>query len=285
MPTKKGICMIIVNLKGGLGNQMFQYAFGLSLAHKYDADLKFDLRLLQNQTLRKGIVLRNYDLDIFSIPATQATVEDFGGIGLGIENLYLQRLWLRMYGHIPGQSRVLRERHYSFDERNLNIGGNVYIDGYWQSEKYFKDIETLVRARFVVNVPLSAEADNLLHQIASEESVCVNVRRGDYVNHPLYRELDSEYYVRAVAELTTRIGSSYRLYVFSDDEEWCRENLRLGNGQEIVGDEFAGPKFSTKFSLMSACKHFIIPNSTFAWWAAWLAKNQNKVVIEPKDEK
>ncbi|MBA7531352.1 O-antigen biosynthesis glycosyltransferase WbnK [subsurface metagenome] len=274
--------MIVVNLKGGLGNQMFQYAFGLSLAHKYGSDLKLDLRLLRNKTLRKGIVLRNYDLDIFSIPATQATAEDFGGIGLGIENLYLQRLWLRIYGHIPGQSRVLRERRYSFDERNLNVGGNVYIDGYWQSEKYFKDIETLVRERFVVIVPLAPGADKLLRRITSEESVCVNIRRGDFVNHSLHKSLETEYYERAVVELTKRIGSSYRLFVFSDDEEWCRENLRLGTGQEIVGNEFAGPKFSTKFSLMSACKHFIIPNSTFAWWAAWLAKNENKVVIGPK---
>jgi len=274
--------MVVVNLKGGLGNQMFQYAFGFALAQKYGMPLKFDLRHLRDQTPRKNVVLRNYDLDVFSIQATQATAKDLRGVGLEFDNLRLQRIWRRIYGLLPGQSRVLREKQFSFDERRLCVGGNVYIDGYWQSEKYFKDVAMLVREKFIVTTPISDRSNRLVGQITSDESVCVNVRRGDFVNHPLHPACEREYFERAVVELTKRIGSAFRLFVFSDDLEWCRDNLRLGRRQEFVGHEFAGPKYSTYFSLMSTCKHFIIPNSSFAWWAAWLAKNENKVVIGPR---
>jgi hypothetical protein len=274
--------VIVVNLKGGLGNQMFQYAFGLALACKYDVPLKFDLRFLRDQTPRKNLVLRNYDLDIFSIPPLQAIPDDLPGVGLGFESLVLQRLWLRFCGCLPAQSRVLVERRFSFDKNNLEAGRNAYVDGYWQSEKYFKNVETLLRDRFVVKVSHSVEAQQLLQRIAGEKSVCVNVRRGDLVNDPRLGTLDVEYFERAVRELTNRLGSGFKCYVFSDDMDWCRRNLRFAQPLEFVGHEFSGPKFSSYFSLMAACKHFIIPNSTFAWWAAWLADNQNKIVIGPR---
>ena len=273
--------MIVVNLKGGLGNQMFQYAFGLALAQKYGASVKFDLRTLRDRTPRSGSVARDYDLDVFSILPIQATPDDLFGVGLGFPDVRFQRVLSRLYGCVPGQSRILQERDISFDPRRLSIGGNAYIDGYWQSEKYFKDIEPLVRERFVVTAPISSEAAALGEQISRQESVCVNVRRGDFVNHPLHPACDREYFERAVAELTRRIGDAFPVFIFSDDVDWCRENLRLAKNQHIVGHEFAGLKFATYFYLMSACKHFIIPNSSFAWWAAWIAKNESKVVIGP----
>jgi len=274
--------VIVVNLKGGLGNQMFQYAFGLALAQKHGVPLKFDLRFLRDPTPRKNLIRRNYDLDIFSIPALQATAEDLDGVGLGLGNLVLQRWWLRIYASIPGQSRVLLERRFSFDENNLRVGPDAYLDGYWQSEKYFKTVEELVREQFTIKGAHTDEAGKLMRRIAGEQSVCVNVRRGDLVNDRRLGGLDAEYFRQAVQELANRIGSDFNCYIFSDDIEWCRQNLRFTQVRHFVGHEFAGPKFSTYLSLMRACKHFIIPNSTFAWWAAWLAENEQKIVIGPK---
>ena len=214
-------------------------------------------------------------------PLTQATADDLRCVGLGLGDVRLQWVWLRLYNLIPKQSRVLLQKSFAFDARDLEVGGHVYVDGYWQSERYFKGIDSLVRQHLVVTTPLSVQSRELLDQIAAEETVCLNVRRADFVNHPLHRSLDAEYFARAIEEMRGRLGRAFRLLVFSDDIEWCRENLRLGVTPEFVGHEFAGAKFSTYFSLMSACKHFIIPNSSFAWWAAWLATNPDKVVIGP----
>jgi len=274
--------MIIVSLKGGLGNQMFQYALGLALSVKHSVPLKLDLRYLNDRTPRRNFVYRDYDLDIFGIPACQATAEDLRRFGLGMSNLTLRESWLRVRALLPIQRRVYQERIISYDERVMALGGDAYLSGYWQTEKYFSSIAPIVRERFTVSSPYSQEVEDLRQTISSQMSICVNVRRTDFVNHPTYQTTDVSYFNRAVKEMNRRIGSDCRVFIFSDDVEWCRSNLHLTTSQEVVDHRFAGPKFSHYFALMSACRHFIIPNSTFAWWAAWLSRSSGKIVIGPR---
>jgi len=274
--------MIVVNLKGGLGNQMFQYALGLTLSHKTGSELKLDLRYLQDRTPRKNFVFRDYDLDIFAISPKQASKQELKRFALNVDNTKLREMWLRLRSRIPTKASVVQEKRFSFDSDILLATGDVYLNGYWQSERYFSESAALVRQHFVVSTPLKPNADKLLQRISSEESVCLNVRRADFVGHSAHKALEVEYFKLAVGEMERRIGQRLMLFVFSDDVEWCRNNLQLSHNQEVVDHRYAGPKFCNYFLLMSTCKHFIIPNSTFAWWAAWLAKNPKKVVIGPK---
>jgi hypothetical protein len=275
--------MIVLNLKGGLGNQMFQYALGLALSTKLSVPLKLDLRDLKDRTPRgRNFVFRTYDLDIFGIAPNQPTVEELWRFGMGMRDRRLRELWLRALRFLPLGFSVYAERTFAYDEHVLNLGPSVYLDGYWQTEKYFSNIACAIRELFTVSTPRSPEIANLHEVISSGQTVCLNVRRGDFVNHPLHQTTDPTYFERAVHEMKSRLDSDFRVFIFSDDVDWCRQNLHLAADQTIVEHRFAGERFSQYLSLMSHCKHFIIPNSSFAWWAAWLSNNPRKVVIAPR---
>lgn len=269
--------MIVVNLKGGLGNQMFQYALGRTLAIKNNTQIKMDLTFLRNQPRTKDDTFREYDLGIFHIIEEFATHDDRDLFGLN-------SVWGKFYSKFF-KTGTCREKHFHFDPDVLRLGENVYLDGYWQSYKYFKNIESDIRQEFTFKNQLDERNQALAEEIQSNNSVCLNVRRADFVNIPSRNKVhgvcDMIYFNQAINYLASKI-SNFTIYVFSDDIPWCRQNIQTNYPTKIVDHEYAGDKFQYYLRHMSLCKHFIIPNSTFAWWAAWLSNNPEKIVIAPK---
>jgi hypothetical protein len=271
--------MIIVKLAGGLGNQMFQYAFGRCLAHRQGFELKFDRSEFNiEQAGKKGHVFREYDLGILNIQENFATKEEVFKLGKRFENDLLDRACNRIFGR---KKSYLLEPHFHFSPTAYNAPDNVYLVGYWQTEKYFKAIEPLIRTEFTFKEEMSEKAKEMLGRINNSNSICLNVRRGDFVTNNFHGSHGAAYFGEADAVIKQKIAD-YTYYVFSDEIEWCEENLKFDNPTVFVSHEFAGKKFQDYIRLMAACKHFVIPNSSFAWWAVWLNQDKDKIVIAPK---
>ena len=278
--------MIVVRLRGGLGNQMFQYAAGRRLAESNHDHLVLDLtRLLDHAT--SADVARDYDLDIF---------EDIHANVTGLSKVVLRaravaapcramsRILTRSKAILGIQARVV-ESGLRFDPRVLQWKGSVYLDGYWQSAKYFSGIEAILRNEFSFRQALDPRVAELAASIARTNSVCLNVRRGDFVSHPessrVHGFVGAEYYAAGVDRISQHVERPH-FFIFSDDMDWARANLAPAAPHTFVGHEFGGHKFRDYLRLMSMCRHFLIPNSTFAWWAAWLSSNGDKTVVAPK---
>jgi hypothetical protein len=271
--------MIVVKLMGGLGNQMFQYAFGRHLEHRLGVQLKFDTSDFALTSGGPGFVPRKYDLDIFGIDVDVATPKEIARLRDRTGIAPLDRLLNRVLG--PKPSHVVELPVFHFVQERYEGSDDTYFDGYWQSEKYFADVEPEIRREFSVVEPLEPRSEELMREITASNSVCVNVRRGDFVVNDRHGWFGSDYFSQGEKMLANRM-TDHRFYVFSDDVEWCRENLRFDRPTVFVGHEFAGRKFQDYLRLMAACRHFIIPNSSFAWWAVWLNNSTDRVVVAPK---
>lgn len=277
--------MVIAKFQGGLGNQMFQYAAGLRLALKRRTSLKLDIGALMEAVPHENFVLRDYDLGIFEIPeqiASRIEVRKFirrtkpGTRSLleRIEDKFIHRAYFR-------------EQNGLFDPSVRELPRNSYLDGYFQNEKYFTDIEHTIRERFRFPVhlwKLPSRVDELKDRIVGGNSVCLNVRRGDYVTNPAsnywHGVCEEEYFFKAMDRLSEIVGDIH-YYVFSDDLAWCEQVFSKVPNLTIVSHDYKGARFGCYLWLMSQCKHFIIPNSSFAWWAAWLAENPGKIILKP----
>ena len=270
--------MVTVKLKGGMGNQMFQYAIGRALSLRYNVPLGLDLSFLLDTTPRLKFTFRNYDLDVFNINAeiVQSSKIPFvnrmvkGKIGQAFDIL---RRFLSFDKGV--------EKSFNFNSLIFNIGPNAYLDGYWQSPKYFESIEDIIRKDFTLKSELPINIRNLMEVIEKENSVCIHVRRGDYVGNKAHEVVGSEYYDKAIEKMRS-LTKIDKIYVFSDDIKWCEENMKFEYPVMFVGDEYAGQKAEGHLMLMKSCRNFIIPNSTFSWWGAWLGDSKDKIVIVPK---
>lgn len=270
--------MIIVKLMGGLGNQMFQYAFGKHLAVKYNTDLKLDISFLQNRNVSiKNHVYRNYDLDIFELAPQFALNEEVGKLTNYFNDPYLNFLARKIMGRTKAH---VFETDMSFMATAFNSPDNVFLEGYWQSEKYFKPILNSLKIDFTIKGDSPREVKILTEEILSKQAVCVNLRRGDFLVSSTHGVCSPEYYYKAEQKILS-IYPDATFFVFSDDIDWCIQNLKFSVPTTFVQHYYAGDKFEWYLHLMMQCKHFIIANSSFAWWAAYLAKNVDKTVIAP----
>jgi hypothetical protein len=277
--------MVVVQLLGGMGNQMFQYALGRSLSIRNHTSLKVDTSILLDHRPGVHAVNRNYDLDIFLAAPEHARPVDrwkYNWHGLGLAGKIAGRTHQLILGN-----PTFREKSFGFDPAVASLSGNIYLAGLWQSFRYFEDVAQVIRDDFRMKALAEGPAPEMLARIAGSRAVCLNVRRADYVTHASTAQalgfIGLDYYKDAVQLLRERF-EDLEFYVFSDEIEWCRENFEfLGSRVTYVGHEYAGPKFSWYLELMKACMYFIIPNSTFAWWAAWLGAAPGKVVIAPRN--
>jgi Glycosyl transferase family 11 len=276
--------VIIVKLIGGLGNQMFQYAAARRLASFHNTSLKLDVFFLQGK--QKGYKPRRYELHHLNITATIASsfeVAQLSGKGRSILQTgfvrFLQRMKLaKLYPN------VIAEPHYHFDPALLHAKDNAYLTGYWQSEKYFSDIQEIIRRDFTAKKPLEGKNLELAKKIWSPQSVSLHIRRGDYVSNPqtmkLHQACGMDYYQQCVDYLSRQIKAPH-FFIFSDDPMWVSKNLNLGVPFTFV--DHNPPKNGYEdLRLMSLCKHHIIANSSFSWWGAWLNQNPGKIVLAPK---
>lgn len=263
--------MIITRLIGGLGNQLFQYALGRRLAYRHGVPLKLDITGFETYTLHK------YSLHNFALEAAIASAQDLEPY----RSTPVRRILRRLNRFIPVQRRWwVVEPHIRFAREILDAGPNVYLNGYWQSEKYFADIAPLLRNEIRVTVPLEGRDAEVAHSINHGPSAAVHVRRGDYINNSTHGLCSTVYYEEAMRRVEEH-APDVRFFVFSDDARWAREAFGHLERATVVGHNGADKNYED-FRLMSLCRHHIIANSTFSWWAAWLSSHPEKMVVAPR---
>jgi hypothetical protein len=268
--------MIVTKINGGLGNQMFQYAAGRSLALRHQANLVLDISALKNSL--NGNTARVFELDKYSISARLANSKETSKFYFYSNPIFRRISFL----HRP--YKYIHENHFHFESRFLQLPNNVYLDGYWQSHLYFQEFSQSIRSELQPLTPPSPKNQALLDEIISCNSIALHIRRGDYVSNfkaAVYHGTCSlEYYQKAITEIIKRIESP-RFYIFSDDFEWTKANLKIAC-PTIYVDQNTNDQSFEDLRLMSHCKHQIIANSSFSWWGAWLNPNPEKIVIGPK---
>lgn len=263
--------MIIVNIVGGLGNQMFQYAYARMLAEK-GLEVKIDIRDFNEYTLHGGYFLDRYNITLKV--AAQDDLQPFFNPGI------ISRFLRKMGGKKP---EFKWERSLNYSRDFLTVNDHTYLKGYFQSENYFKHIREILITEFSIKEEVSAffkETESRIHDLGTTCSV--HIRRGDYVNDPTTNQVhgtcDLDYYQRAM-DLVRGKSDGLKFLMFSDDIPWVKEHI---SGPDILYVE--GPENNIPhedMALMSKCKHNIIANSSFSWWGGWLNQAPGKIVISP----
>ncbi len=275
--------MITVKLMGGLGNQMFQYAVARSLSKAHNTTMRLDLTYLLDRRPREDCVYRNYDLGIFNISENFTFPYMLTKLIGNLKNSRLTSFLTKFSMH---NKKIFSEKHFYYHNEITSLENNVYLSGHWQSPKYFSDIVDIIRQEFTFRKPIADISAELLKKILKKNSVCVNVRRADFINlknaNKNHGVLDMEYYNKAIGIIAKKVETPH-FFIFSDDVDWCTKNIKPDFTTTVVSHKHAGEKFKDYLQLMLSCKHFIIPNSTFGWWAAWLNTNKDKIVIAPKN--
>lgn len=270
--------MIVSQLYGGLGNQLFQYAMGRALAARRQTTLALDTSKFETYTLR------SYRLQHFAITARPLTARERRALHIPSERTGVVRRLISRVVRTPFMP-VVRERSFRFDACVLQAPAHCYLEGYWQSPKYFASIESVIRREFRLCEPLTDSDAAMKSRMARQASVSVHVRRGDYISNrttALYHGTCSPAYYLSAEDRLRRLLGELTLFVFSDDPAWCEANLRFKSRTFIVRQD--GPdRDYVDLELMSSCQHHIIANSTFGWWGAWLCPNPAKIVITPKN--
>lgn len=266
--------MIIVKLQGGLGNQLFQYATARALAEQHDSKVAFDLSSFQEVAARPDITPRRYELDAFGITPTQPSLID--GLARNAGPALFKKIGQKLRNITTYQERAL-----GYDPMiGQKTTANTYLVGYFQSERYFENIQEVLRHELTF---LSAPNYDLLPKVPN--LVSLHVRRGDYVTSPkssaLHGLCSLEYYQKAAAYLADRLGE-ITIAVFSDDQPWARAHLNLPHPVIFVEGHAAHESYRD-MQLMSQCSHHIVANSSFSWWGAWLNPSPDKLVVAPRN--
>lgn len=269
--------MIIVRLKGGLGNQLFQYALGRHLAEIHKSVLKIDISFFETYELH------TYSLWPFNIQENIASPDEVLTLParrIGI----VERAATRLLRRPPKlASTHIQEKYFHFDPEILNLPDGVYLDGYWQSEKYFADIFEILQKEYTVKTLPAGKDKELAGRILSCESVSLHIRRGSYLLPPynaFHGTCSLNYYLRCVEYLTQYVKHPH-FFIFSDEPPWAYDNLKFPYPTTYVDHNDADKDYE-ELRLMSLCKYQIIANSTFSWWGAWLNANPEKIVLVPE---
>jgi len=264
--------MIISQINGGLGNQMFQYATARTIAHLNKTLIKLDVSSFEKTKLR------SFDLLCFNADIKFATKQE-------IENLLPAHNFEKAFQYFSPLKRrsYYREKGFCFDEKVLGLGKNVYLKGYFQSEKYFLPASDVIKADFTFKNDIVKDLQEFSISLKNMNSVSVHIRRGDFSKDLPTKDyhgvLNLDYYKSAIELIKSKI-SHPTFYFFSDDINWVKENLSIP-GSTFVSGNITQSHFEDLY-LMSQCNHNIIANSSFSWWGAWLNNNPSKIVIAPE---
>jgi hypothetical protein len=266
--------MIIVRIIGGLGNQMFQYAAGRALAAKYKVPLKLDLRWM------RGYRHRDFLLDKFPISIETPSWNErlkFNWFPFRRRPFFFYTKLIHKFNHL-----LYMEPAFPYNPAFWNLGAERFLFGYFQSEKYFKEYDSLIRNDFKYQYDPSLYDKEVLETIQNPGSTAIQFRRGDYIKNEATNcsigVCSMDYYEQAVAYLKSKL-KEHKLLVFSDDIEWCRQNVKF---DQAVFVERRGGTPLDDMSVAIQCKNIILANSTFSWWCAWLNPNPKKIVIAPQ---
>ena len=267
--------MIIVRVTGGLGNQMFQYAMYKSLEKKGKL-VKLDSKSFYETKKEHN----GYELErIFDIKPNKPTKEDLEKFDENnISTLF--KIKRKLFGD---KKFVYDTKEYVFNKDVYKLK-NSYLNGYWQSIKYFEGIENDIKKDFRFKNQLDNKNLEILNEIENSNSISIHIRRGDYMspeNYNMYGCIATPtYYKKAIKVIEEKVENP-TFFVFSNDMDWVKKNIQI-NSRVFYIDINSGNGSYKDMQLRSNCKHNIIANSSFSWWGAWLNENKNKIVIAPK---
>lgn len=273
---------IIIKTIGGLGNQLFQYAFGRAVSSKLKTDLLFDV---DTSVIYKDLRVHEFCLGYFNTKVKQVKRSDLFGF------IWLRRQ-KRVFSFLCNNLRLRKifssfyyvEKTFAFDKNVFLQKQPTYFEGFWQTERYFREIESEIRKEVIINKPLSEYSAGISTEIQKTDAVSLHVRRADYVTHDISNKFHGvcppEYYENAIAYIVEKVPKPH-FFMFSDDYDWVVNHFKdlphpftcIKNGAD---------KNYEDLTLMSQCKHHIIANSSFSWWGAWLNPRKDKIVIAPK---
>lgn len=274
--------MITIQLNGGLGNQMFQYACGRNLAHKHNTQLLLDTSILDSTIPESGKTKRSFALSIFGISKNDTENKKPRSIYFLLHRI-LNVLSLKIRGKGIQTKIYFVENKFTYNTLIEKTSKDCFLIGYWQSYSYFRNVESLIRKDFQFAPQLDEVNIEWIRKINSANSVSVHIRRTDFVNnnvHDIHGICTLEYYRDAFNKIIS-MSVDPVFFIFSDDVAWAINNLKLPYLCHFI-DGNQGHKSYIDMQLMSHCNHNIIANSSFSWWGAWLNLNPSKIVIAPK---
>lgn len=296
--------MIIVRLSDGLGAQMFQYAFGRQLGIRSGQRVKYDVSWFEDRD-QFGGTDRSLTLDEFNTDLAYATGADRRSVLRGGP----VGSWLSRHGYVleripRGPQLTARWLNYYWEVRDfpdsypidwphrrlpylpiLDVQGDGFFDGYWYSHRYFEDIPDVLRDDFSVPRPLTGKDAEVSDRMEETTSVSIHVRRDDKLGQgpeddPLGNALPLNYFEKAAAYIADRVVHPH-YFVFSDDPDWIASNIELDHPVTYVTHNDGSTDY-IDLTLMSRCDHYVMANSGFSWWAAWLNPSEDKIVVVPK---
>lgn len=274
----KLIKMKIVNILGGLGNQMFEYAMYLALK-KYHPDERVlcCTRCFRGYGLHNGLEINR----IFGVEIVESSLWQLCRLAYPFLNYKMWQVMLHFFPQRKSMTSGTTQVVFNYSE--VTRADSVFYDGYWQNEGFFKYIREDVLASF--SFPSFSDERNikLAEKLSDRKSVSIHIRRGDYLKDPIWYVCTPEYYKRALDYIKSKDNVDF-LCIFSDDIQWCKENLKEMAGYIDIAfvDWNKGQQSFRDMQLMTYCKHNIIANSSFSWWGAWLGQRKNKIVVSPK---
>lgn len=276
--------MIIVCIKNGLGNQMFQYAFGKVLEWQYNTSVFFDI---MNDDFVSG---EQTDMEIFTIGkytvVEKEKTEKFKPFSVKqflLNKQYIKYIYfkIRRYFHpaklvtepLPSQYIQL------FD--HLNLQCDYYFMGHWMNLRYFEGYDVEIKQLFQLKVTDFYQTE-LAQEIANSErdTVSLHIRRGDYLISGFMNNTEMSYYEKAVDYVKINLQNPF-IYIFTNDPSWVKQELKLKIPFKVIGGNTANDGYKDML-LMSLCRNNIIANSSFSWWGAYLNKNENPIIITPR---
>lgn len=264
--------MVTVRIFGGLGNQMFQYAFGFVIARKMKKKLRLDVMNKATWSTERNFELKNFTISFNEV----LKYRHF------LSYRYIRRAVNLVSRIIYKKKWYFQNYRVKYDSSNIeNLRKACYLDGLWQSEKYFSDYKEEICNEFQFKEALNRESMNLLQSLNGQNTVSLHVRRGDYMCkqfEDLGLVCTPIYYKNAIAHILDNVEKPVFI-VFSEDIEWARENIKIPEPCFYIYSLNKPPSHDMQF--MSLCKHNIISNSTYSWWAAWLNKNPDKIIVAP----
>lgn len=271
--------MKIVNILGGLGNQMFVYAMYIALREAHPNE-----KILLCRRSYNGYPLHNgYELDrIFGVNAPESSILQLAKVSYPFFNY---KTWQIMSHFFPKRkSMTSGTTQIPFDYNEVTRNDNVFYDGYWQNEKFFEPVREKIIETFTFSSFEDDKNKELASKLKNKRAVSCHVRRGDYLKDPVMCVCSSDYYARSIEQIK-KVADPDLYCIFSDDISWCKDNLfgLIGEGKEVIFVDWNKGKESYRdIQLMSLCHYNIIANSSFSWWGAWLNNHDDKVVLVPE---
>lgn len=268
--------MIITKLNGGLGNQMFEYAHARSIQLRNNDIMALDLEGFTHSNPKYP--KRHFSLRSFNIPEDVQILPNEK-----CKKLIIAQAASKLNRKIA--NKVFEAFHIYLwktpQYKEFKIGdtkkGTFYFYGYWQSDKYFRDYEDIIRKELRVKTEPIPEAITYLRKVEASNSVCVHIRRGDYVQGNMIT-CNENYYLSGMKYIANKINQECTFYIFTDDIDWVKDNIRFEHPVEYV--KIDNPDYEV-LRIMYSCHHFVISNSSFSWWAQFLCDRPNKIVYAP----